>query len=437
MTIARRWFCCCLFLFVLHPFSAIAAEKTEKKEVSDEFIYEEEPLTPLQQAQAVFEKEDWSQAIPLFQKIVDNPQDKQQYEQALYALATCYEKTGDLKKAVFFYKGVLRQGQTEELKDKAKQRVDFIEDYVLDQFHVGKWVPKLWMYEKTEALAKEHPEYEWHFRVGLPYLILIGYKFLLLLAFLAILLIFSSTKAMQSPRRLDIGWGIPSIFGVYVLFLILQVFVVYLLKPALKSGESDFVNLLFELILSYLILTTLVLLVLTWRGIPWRKLGIDADQFSRNILLAAKYMAAMAVLFGIYSFLRSNDILKQDKIIHLYPLSSVGSIFHLLQVFLLVVVSPISEEIFYRGFVYPVARNRTGVLGGILLTSLFFSLIHVDPRSTLVLFIISLVLCYLYEKSRNLIPAICVHAFYNFIVLFGGSFLPSTEICHRWISHYI
>ena len=41
-----------------------------------------------------------------------------------------------------------------------------------------------------------------------------------------------------------------------------------------------------------------------------------------------------------------------------------------------VTLGPLMEELFFRGFLYPVLARRTGVLSGILVTGLFFGLIH-------------------------------------------------------------
>jgi len=415
-----RWVVCLMVLF-LGFVSPLSAQEESDTFWEDEF-FEEEPLTRLEQAQEHVKNLEWGEAVPLFLRIIEDPLDKDEYEQALLGLASSYEAQGNLEKAVRYYKILVRQARDPKLKEDAKKKITYYEEYVIGQFHIGEWVPKKWFYELTSDWAKKYPEYEWHFRQGLKSLILIFFKFLLLLVFIFLVLIFSK-ESDKIKNPFDVQWGLSSIFLIYSTFLILQSYLVYLLKPSGDVGQNLAITFDVISILSYLILTAIILLFLTYRGVRWRKLGFDVHHFGHQVVLALKYIVFLLIFFGIYAFLRSHDVIEQDKIIRSYPLTSIGGALHFFQFLLLVIIAPICEEVFYRGYIYPVVRNRTGILMGIVLTSLFFALVHV--QSFLVLFSLSVALCFLYEKNRSLIPPILVHAFYNFLVRFGGNFLPN------------
>jgi len=414
-----RWVFCLMVLF-LGIASPLAAQEESDTFWEDEF-FEEEPLTRLEQAQQHLKNQNWGEATPLFLQIIEDPLDKDEYEQALLGVALTYEEQGNLEKAVRYYKILVRQGRDKSVKEDAKKKITFYEEYVIGQFHLGDWIPKKWFYELTEDWAKKHPQYEWHFRQGLKSLILIVFKFVLLILFIFLVLMFSKPKD-KIANPFDIQWGLPSIFFIYSIFLILQSYLVYLLKPSGNIEQNPVIAFDVISILSYLILTAIILLFLTFRGARWRKLGFDAHHLGHQVVLASKYIVFLLILFGIFAFLRSHDVIEQDKIIRSYPITSIGGALHFFQFLLLVIIAPICEEIFYRGFIFPVIRNRTGILIGIVLTSLFFALVHV--QSFMVLFSLSVALCFLYEKNRSLIPPILVHAFYNFLVRFGGNFLP-------------
>ena len=78
-----------------------------------------------------------------------------------------------------------------------------------------------------------------------------------------------------------------------------------------------------------------------------------------------------------------------------------------------VVFGPVAEELFFRGVVYKILRNRYSFIFSAAATSLFFAVIHGIPQATLPLFVISMSLCYLYEKTQNIASVIVFHSLFN------------------------
>lgn len=82
------------------------------------------------------------------------------------------------------------------------------------------------------------------------------------------------------------------------------------------------------------------------------------------------------------------------------------------------IISPIYEEIFYRGFLYKWMKLRWGVRSGILFSSLIFTIVHIPTYNTLpVNFISGLVFAWTYEKSGSIIPAMIIHSVLNGIAV--------------------
>ena len=93
---------------------------------------------------------------------------------------------------------------------------------------------------------------------------------------------------------------------------------------------------------------------------------------------------------------------------------------------LLAFMAPLAEEIFFRGFVFGVLREKLGVAGGALVTGVVFGLVHAtgSPIETLgVLVILGVVLCLLYVQTGSILPCIALHALNN-----GLSFAVTKEI---------
>ncbi len=90
--------------------------------------------------------------------------------------------------------------------------------------------------------------------------------------------------------------------------------------------------------------------------------------------------------------------------------------------FSLVVLPPITEEIVARGFLFGGLRTKLPFVVSAIITSILFAAAHLGAASDGLLwvaaidtFILSLVLCYLREKTGSLWPSIGVHALKNFL----------------------
>jgi membrane protease YdiL (CAAX protease family) len=82
-----------------------------------------------------------------------------------------------------------------------------------------------------------------------------------------------------------------------------------------------------------------------------------------------------------------------------------------------VVVAPVAEEIFFRGFLYGGLRGRFGVWVSALISSALFGLAHAADGLVLVpvLFVVGLGLALLYERRGALGASIAAHAVFNIV----------------------
>lgn len=92
-------------------------------------------------------------------------------------------------------------------------------------------------------------------------------------------------------------------------------------------------------------------------------------------------------------------------------------------------IAPAFEELAFRGFLYPALRRWTGIMLAAILTSIPFALLHAQQlahaASPLVLvFIVSLVLTAIRQRTGSVAASALVHATYNlsiFVVVFAAS----------------
>ncbi len=94
-----------------------------------------------------------------------------------------------------------------------------------------------------------------------------------------------------------------------------------------------------------------------------------------------------------------------------------------------VTMAPLMEELFFRGFLYPVLARRLGLPVAVALTSAAFGLIHAPQLGrawgpVLVVFLVGVALTLTRAKTKSVASSMLVHIAYNgtlSVLLFAGS----------------
>jgi CAAX protease family protein len=94
-----------------------------------------------------------------------------------------------------------------------------------------------------------------------------------------------------------------------------------------------------------------------------------------------------------------------------------------------IVVAPIAEEFFFRGFFYRALRSRMSMWPAALIDGAVFGSLHfAGPDSAAILPVIAVfgvTQCLIYERTGSLFAVIAVHAAFNTIAMVGVSALPA------------
>jgi hypothetical protein len=88
---------------------------------------------------------------------------------------------------------------------------------------------------------------------------------------------------------------------------------------------------------------------------------------------------------------------------------------------LAVVAGPVAEEIFFRGLLYGWLRGRIGIPAGLLVSALFFALLHMDAVAFFPILGLGLLFGWVYERTGSLAAPIAIHIFHNSGMLFVAS----------------
>jgi membrane protease YdiL (CAAX protease family) len=131
---------------------------------------------------------------------------------------------------------------------------------------------------------------------------------------------------------------------------------------------------------------------------------------------AFKWMAAAVGAYLLLVFLYAALIVepKQEDIAEAF-----GSV--PVQILLIAIAAPISEEICFRGMLYGGLREKLPRVGAALIAALIFGALHALTGVTAVppLVAFGFVLCLLYEKTGSIVPGILLHMLNNSVALLG------------------
>jgi CAAX protease family protein len=186
---------------------------------------------------------------------------------------------------------------------------------------------------------------------------------------------------------------------------------------------------------AYVMLTQTLALGILWLFLHHRHATMALLGLKRPKLLDAGYtalgaLAYVALYVVIVVFVVSNlvniDLTQEQDL----GFNNVVSHADLIMTFIsLVLLPPIAEEIIFRGFLFGGLRAKLGFVGATIGTSLLFATPHLLESGNgkllwvagLDTFVVSLVLCYLREKTGRLWAGMGLHALKNsiaFVYLF-------------------
>lgn len=195
------------------------------------------------------------------------------------------------------------------------------------------------------------------------------------------------------------------------------------LSPQKDLADSIFVLIFSSLIEGAFIIAPVYFAYQTTRVTPSyaykRQFGLGAlglRGFNVRSALALVLVLFVAVIFvnGLYQTiivlfhwrLQTNDqtILQESK---LAPLSTYANLL------VSMLVAPICEELFFRGFVFMGLLRAMPVWAATLLSAFLFAAAHVDPGSFAVLFIIGIALAFVRWRTHSLWPSVLLHLLNN------------------------
>ncbi|MFN2220331.1 MAG: lysostaphin resistance A-like protein [Anaerolineae bacterium] len=161
-------------------------------------------------------------------------------------------------------------------------------------------------------------------------------------------------------------------------------------------------------------------LVMRRYGVGWEALGLR--RFQAGNLGVGCGLMIISILFNLsYSaFLAAFDLRMQSDLVPIF--AELSSPWWLLLAG--IVVAPVVEEIFFRGFLYAGLAGRYSWRKAAVISSGFFAIVHLQPLAIAPIFILGYIFAYLYRRSGSIWPAVVMHVSTNALAL-GAAYLLS------------
>jgi membrane protease YdiL (CAAX protease family) len=248
------------------------------------------------------------------------------------------------------------------------------------------------------------------------------------------------TPASTGDRRSIFRYGpFTAIFGALAIYFLSQIAasLVLLIYPLSqhwsRSQTNDWLTSSITAQFVLLLLIEVLTVVFVWRLLGFMKMKLrdigvkrpKPGDFAYTLAGFAVYFVSFAVIVFILQHLIPSLNYEQKQQL---GFDSVKGHTQLVLTFIsLVILPPIGEEILVRGYLFSGLRKRYKWLTAALVTSLLFGLAHLQFGSGAPLlwtagadtFVLSMVLCYMREKTGNIWPGVALHAIKNSIAFIG------------------
>jgi membrane protease YdiL (CAAX protease family) len=252
----------------------------------------------------------------------------------------------------------------------------------------------------------------------------------------------------EGNRIIDVPWTIADMalgaaiaIGVFVVVIVaLAIVAIALLSPEIVSQivGADYTELFALLdsegVLNTYLVLSLVASIIGEAGMPfgawlfgvrkyrcgWQSLGFRRFAVKKGLLLSAAVVGLGIAISILYQLLLGGA--ESQTSTEALTESGLGMVY---LVILAVIVAPIAEETFFRGFLFPGISKRWGYSWGVVVSGALFALAHVvnvvfSPAAASALvpfFILGMLLAWLYRKTGSLWPCIITHFAYNSLAL--------------------
>ncbi|MCE7859403.1 MAG: CPBP family intramembrane metalloprotease [Chloroflexi bacterium CFX2] len=191
--------------------------------------------------------------------------------------------------------------------------------------------------------------------------------------------------------------------GILILLVAAYFLVVY------RFEESQNLGILVVATFEFILLIPIALIFFL-RKVSWIELGLRG--FERNALaLGCGLLAAVyfIVIINNLVMMALGVVTQADVITEV--LGEIDSPF--LLAFVTAIVAPITEELFFRGFLFKGLRQKYGWINALMFSSIIFALFHGQLATLIPTFLLGALFAYMYQRTESVLPGMILHFVVN------------------------
>lgn len=221
---------------------------------------------------------------------------------------------------------------------------------------------------------------------------------------------------MEQHTIINPRWGFFDLILVYVLTVILTLLLAPLILGQMNTMTYFILGTLLQILITVLVL---VLVVVFKNKASFADLGVkpaSSHDYLYYGVLGGVFLMILMIVLGIPISRIHSDVQPQ---LFEEMLRSAGGLQNFVMLFVLgAVLAPFSEELLYRGMMYPVFRRYLGPTWGALAAGLIFGLAHWDFWRTIPLAVGGALLCNIYERTGSILVTTLAHGVWNGMMSF-------------------
>ena len=203
------------------------------------------------------------------------------------------------------------------------------------------------------------------------------------------------------------------------LMLLEFVFVIGCIKFVVKPifvqlfNNELYAGTLTGLTIAITLLLGVYLIALRPKKLSWREVGIKSLAvkdwkvivlYSVILMVGAVILVVLTSLIGISVENSKTEAMQKNITFFTVLIAFISA----------AVISPIYEEIFYRGFLYRWLRTRIGFIGAVVLSSFIFTIVHIPAYNVMpVNFFSGIIFALAYERTNSIWPSVLIHGITN------------------------
>lgn len=159
-------------------------------------------------------------------------------------------------------------------------------------------------------------------------------------------------------------------------------------------------------------------IVMKFYGLGWQAIGLGkfkVDFIPWAAIAFIVYIIVAQLVMDITGLFFKFDVDQNQDILFNPPQDNLEAV---LVFAALVILAPLAEELLFRGFLFTGLRKKLPFWLTAIIVSLLFGFVHGQVNVGLDVFALSLVMCFIREKTGSLWPSLLLHSFKNGLAYF-------------------